>query len=149
MAITFFDRRIEITLDEFPNGLAPDVFEQSLRESSSSLFDGMEVSGQRNRNGHLTDGLCTVRISRKLLKRQQTQFRGFVAQHLGGDPLQEADQRLEDLEARAFGHSTIRYIRRAPKTGEDPNAGTGTHVYRDQNGNWRRLTDDEILRAAP
>ncbi|TPV93780.1 MAG: hypothetical protein B7733_18655 [Myxococcales bacterium FL481] len=147
MAVSFFDDRVEITLDEFFLGLSPAVFEQTLREMSLPVL-GLEVRGQRDADGRLTSGSCVVLLRRPLERSEQQLVGELVETHLGGDPLQLADPRVADLAGQGFGASTIVYVRRAPKEGESPDSGTGTHVYRDPDGNWRRLTDDAVLRRA-
>lgn len=149
MAIDFHNDRVTVTLDEFANGIAPAVFEQTLRELGGNLVASVNVQGQRDAAGQITSGTCTVWITQPLNPTQQQRFRTEVAQHTGGDPFRDGNPRIQDLEADRFGEATIRYVRRAPKVGEPLDAGTGTHVYRDHDGNWRRLSDDEILRPAP
>ena len=147
MPFAFFDDRVEITLDEFARGLAPAVFEQTLRETLPQTL-GLDVRGQRDADGRLTAGVGVVLLRRPLSPTEQRQLRQIAAAHVGGDPLQPANSRVRDLAGQGFGASTIRYVRRAPKVGEAPDAGTGTHVYRDPDGNWRRLADDAVLRGA-
>ncbi len=133
--------RVLISLDEFPAIFAPSVFLHALRRLSP-IFT--ELSSKQFRSGQ---GGVVVRHSAPVPGAMRLDVEAAIAAHDPASRGESPERGLGELPQKRPGRAT--YHRSAPKQGEAIDAGTGTMIYIDHDGAWRRVSDDLILKAAP
>jgi hypothetical protein len=143
VTVVFEPEKIVISLDEFSGLVAPALFLAELQAISANV--PVSVGAKKAKDGA---GTCVVAISQPVPPAQQPAVLAAIAAHNPTSVFDAPDQSVAELNGGP-GFGRIRYVKRAPKATEADNAGTGTLVYKDHLGNWRRVSDDAILKAAP
>ncbi len=143
MSVDFQADRILISFDEFSGLVAPGLLLHQLKALNPNV--PVAVTAKEDRKNKV--GMCRVDISRPIPLAQQPAVLTVIADH---DPTMRDEMppsEVADVTSKRVGWP--RYLARAPKQGETVANATGTMIYRDHLGNWRRVSDDAVLKAAP